>query len=77
MFGEGGDKNSKEGGWIYCLNNSIELVLIALHILCDGKTTVPKGRGEGGGWKDTLESFYGGTGEEGEEKKYLLWLRSM
>ena len=41
MFGEGGgDKNSKEGGWIYCLNNSIELVLIALHILCDGKEEI-------------------------------------
>ena len=36
----GGGKNSKVGGWIYYLNNSKELVLIALHILCDGKTTV-------------------------------------
>ena len=42
----GGGKNSKVGGWIYYLNNSKELVLIALHI-CDGKTTVPKGGGGG------------------------------
>ena len=43
-LGKGGVKTrTKEGGWIYYLNSSKELVLIALRILCDGKTTVLKG----------------------------------
>ena len=63
-WGKGGVKTrTKEGGWIYYLNNSKEIVLIALHILCDGKTTVLKGWG--GGVRIDMyrsESFYGGKG---------------
>ena len=67
----GGDKNSKEGGWIYYLNSAYNITYTNN---CPKRT----GRGAGGCvWKDTSERFYGGRGEEGEGKKYLLQLRSM